>query len=470
MEDVDSFMLVSSPATECQAKRNDDPFSNYEEHSTAPKLDTIVVVSKTLRHRHPGWTLAVTAASQCNLLGFCNAGRATLRELNPRLVLQRYQPPANQLDGQEGAVQQEIVFAECQITYQHRDFIVYIAECLKAGVIPPLQAQNFILYHGTPGEPSDLDELVINDLILQASKWTLELRQEIWIFDQLSWQKSHELWQSAQDADWDDVILDEEMKSSVRDDIEGFFSERDEYKKFAIPWKRGIIFHGPPGNGKTISIRAIMKELANRSSLPVASLYVKSFTTYAPEIGIRRVFQKARETAPCLLILEDVDSLVTPTTRSYFLNEVDGLEKNDGILMLGSTNHLDLLDPGIAKRPSRFDRKYFFPLPDLPQRIKYCEYWRSKLSSNPEIEFPEWLCTKIAEITDKFSFAYMKEAFVACLLKLLVARKGEGGREGKELPLWTEMKRQVEILRGELDSGQNGTLRISLPTIGGVED
>lgn len=103
--------------------------------------------------------------------------------------------------------------------------------------------------------------------------------------------------------------------------------------------QRGIIFHGPPGNGKTISIRAIMKELANRSSLPVASLYVKSFTHFNPEYGIRRVFQKARETAPCLLIFEDVDSLVTPSTRSYFLNEVDGLEKNDGVLMLGSTNH-----------------------------------------------------------------------------------------------------------------------------------
>lgn len=240
MEDVDSFMLVGSPTTECQAKRNDEPFSDYEQHSTAPKLDTIVVLSKTLRHRHPGWTLAVTAASQCNLLGFCNAGRATLREFNPRLVLQRFRPPPNQLDGQEGVVQQEIVFAECQITYQHRDFIVYIAECLKAGVSPPLQTQNFILYHGMPGEPSDLDEFVINDLILNASKWTLELHQEIWIFDQLSWQKSHELWQSAQEADWGDVILDEEMKSSVRCDIEGFFNERVEYKKFAIPWKVGI--------------------------------------------------------------------------------------------------------------------------------------------------------------------------------------------------------------------------------------
>lgn len=93
---------------------------------------------------------------------------------------------------------------------------------------------------------------------------------------------------------------------------------------YSLLLQRGIIFHGPPGNGKTISIRAIMKTLANRPSHPVACLYVKSFTTFDPEYGIRRVFQKARETAPCLLIFEDVDSLVTPTTRSYFLNEVDG--------------------------------------------------------------------------------------------------------------------------------------------------
>ncbi|KAL9002607.1 MAG: hypothetical protein Q9188_004480 [Gyalolechia gomerana] len=454
MEDLDSFMLVSSqgsPATERQAQIDDDPFSKYEQHSTAPKIDTTVVLSNILRRRHPEWTSAITPASQCNLLGFCDAGKATLLGINPRLVLEGYRPPPNQLDGQKGVLQQEIVFAEYRLTHQGREFIIYAAECLKQGNFPPLQTYNFVFYHGMG--------LVINDLILQASKWTLELHQEIWIFDQLSWQKSHELWQSAQDADWDDVILDEKMKSSVRNDIEGFFDERDEYKKFAIPWKRGIIFHGPPGNGKTISIRAIMKELANRSSLPVASLYVKSFTHFNPEYGIRRVFQKARETAPCLLIFEDVDSLVTPSTRSYFLNEVDGLEKNDGVLMLGSTNHLDLLDPGISKRPSRFDRKYLYPLPDLPQRIKYCEYWRSKLSSNPEIKFPRPLCTKIAEITDKFSFAYMKEAFVASLLKLLVGgrkynallRETEEDRV-EELPLWKEMKRQVELLKEELDN------------------
>lgn len=82
----------------------------------------------------------------------------------------------------------------------------------------------------------------------------------------------------------------------------------------------------------------MMKTLSDRPQ-SVACLYVKSFSNYDAEYGIRRVFQKARQTAPCLLIFEDVDSLVTPSSRSYFLNEIDGLGKYEGICMVGSTNH-----------------------------------------------------------------------------------------------------------------------------------
>lgn len=60
------------------------------------------------------------------------------------------------------------------------------------------------------------------------------------------------------------------------------------------------------------------------------------------------VFAKAREFAPCYLVFEDLDTIITDEVRSYFLNEVDGLKSNDGIFMIGSTNHLDRLDPGIA--------------------------------------------------------------------------------------------------------------------------
>jgi SpoVK/Ycf46/Vps4 family AAA+-type ATPase len=122
--------------------------------------------------------------------------------------------------------------------------------------------------------------------------------------------------------------------------------------------------------------------------------------------------------APCLLIFEDLDSLVEKKTRSYFLNEVDGLESNDGILMIGSTNHLDQLDPAISKRPSRFDRKYHFKVPSEEERVAYCKYWRQKLVDSDLVEFPEALCPIIAKMTEGFSFAYLKELFIIALLTI----------------------------------------------------
>jgi len=158
---------------------------------------------------------------------------------------------------------------------------------------------------------------------------------------------------------------------------------------------------------------------------------------------------------------------VSDSVRSYFLNEVDGLQQNDGIFMIGSTNHLDRLDPGISKRPSRFDRKYYFPDPNRTERIAYCRFWQRKLADNKDIDFPESLCEAVADITDDFSFAYIQEAFVAALLA--IARQDKSAKDGDWMEemgdgwigvlgggnddgldknvLWLEMKKQVKILR-----------------------
>jgi transitional endoplasmic reticulum ATPase len=124
----------------------------------------------------------------------------------------------------------------------------------------------------------------------------------------------------------------------------------------------------------------------------------------------------------------------------------------------------------LQKRPSRFDRKYYFPDPNLEQREAYCHFWQKKLKSNKDIEFPDELCRAIAEITDKFSFAYIQEAFVAALLAIagrskekltkpscvdawiLVAddQVSEEIREADDLnklELWVEIRKQVKILR-----------------------
>lgn len=110
--------------------------------------------------------------------------------------------------------------------------------------------------------------------------------------------------------------------------------------KHANALKRGLIFHGPPGNGKTTTAKALMKALMARPN-PVPTLVVKTLAqrSFGPQKSVRQIFTKARQTAPCLLLFEDVDSLVTDQVRSYFFNEVDGLEDNDGILMIGSTNN-----------------------------------------------------------------------------------------------------------------------------------
>ena len=143
--------------------------------------------------------------------------------------------------------------------------------------------------------------------------------------------------------------------------------------------------------------------------------------------------------------------------------------------MVASTNYLDRLDPGLSRRPSRFDRKYFFPLPNQHERTLYAQFWREKVKKRTQdsIAFPEKICSAIADITGGFSFAYMQEAFVATLLALARdSSDDEAGFEGAEdvgdlttlrgggeedphddlngYKLWRVIKTQVKSLRDDM--------------------
>ena len=197
--------------------------------------------------------------------------------------------------------------------------------------------------------------------------------------------------------------------------------------------------------------------------------------------------------------------MITDEVRSFFLNAVDGIQRNDGILMVGSTNHLERLDPGIAKRPSRFDRKFFFPNPSEEERVMYMKFWQKKLDDNDDIEFPDKLCPAIAKITKGFSFAYLQEAMIASLLAIardqedyvktclecmeahgkptngntcdkesrapfkglydfvwLVRQTDDEDPELDKYRLWREVKKQVRILREELETESQGRKRTAL--------
>ena len=171
-----------------------------------------------------------------------------------------------------------------------------------------------------------------NKLLYEAGAWNHELHDEIYVFDGGFWQKSKELWEAVQKARWEDVILDEKMKTAIISDVENFFDNKETYERLKVPWKRGIIYYGPPGNGKTISIKAMVNTLYQRKD-PIPTLYVKTLASFGgPEYSINQIFTVARRTAPCYLVFEDLDSIVTDNVRSYFLNAVDG--KLDSIIPL----------------------------------------------------------------------------------------------------------------------------------------
>lgn len=102
--------------------------------------------------------------------------------------------------------------------------------------------ETYILHEGSSQEPA-------RALLKAAGAYSEELHEEIWVFDGGFWDKDRSLWLEMRKADWKDVILEEEKKEKLQKDIYGFFESEHIYKDLAIPWKRGIIMYGPPGNG-----------------------------------------------------------------------------------------------------------------------------------------------------------------------------------------------------------------------------
>lgn len=399
--------------------------SQWSDHTSAKKLDTESFTLDLLRRSYPGHYVTRTSPTTCDLLGFAKAGHATAQiSADSHDATRVFRAPPSRVDGESGRLEDAVSFGRWDYTHGEASFIVYELSYIDnfARVITLL----YVLSVRTSPQtsPPTNHHPATDALLLRCGEWTLEAHSQVWVFDNAKWTKDRSLYKSVQDLSWEDIVVDPAVKSRLDRDVHGFFDNRDLYRKAKIPWKRGVIFHGVPGVGKTLFIKTLMRSLAERTP-SVPTLYVKSLDACAgPKWSIREIFKKARRAAPCLLVLEDLDSLVGEHTRSYFLNEVDGLGSNDGILMIGSTNHLDRLDPAVTKRPSRFDRKYLFSVPTEAERLAYCHYWRRKYVDSEDLEFPEEVCEVVAKVTEGFTFAYLKELFVSSLI-LLVGGGGE---------------------------------------------
>ncbi|TFK22343.1 P-loop containing nucleoside triphosphate hydrolase protein [Coprinopsis marcescibilis] len=402
-----------------------DPKDLYQqsiETTSAPWAHPEIPAADTLRRLYPNHSLVMTRDFDMNILSLPGVAAEPV-EQDPLITNVFFVPLNRRYSQVPGALVDKVELGVFNISWEGYEYIAYLITI--PSVYGPI-IQTFLLHEG--------DEDKSRLLLLTAGIWANELHNEIWVYNGY-WAKDRSLYSDIQRADWKDVILKDTFKKSLQKDINGFFDSEKIYKDLGIPWKRGLIMYGPPGNGKTISIKAIMKTCIEKGYNP---LY---------EAAMREVFALARKNAPCLVVLEDLDSLINDGNRSFFLNELDGLQGNDGLLLIGTTNHFDRLDPGLSSRPSRFDRKYLFDDPDLDERKLYVIYWQKKLEGNPDVDFPDKLVDDIAKLTDRFSFAYLKEAFVSTLVTLA------GAEADKKQPFAELLKTEIEILRKELNKG-----------------
>ncbi len=279
---------------------------------------------------------------------------------------------------------------------------------------------------------------VAREFMLEVCRWNADVRGEVLVFTGGCWQKDARLFHAIKGATFDNLILKGDLKQDIHQDLMQFFAARSTYEMYGIPWKRGILLVGPPGNGKTHTVKAVINAMAQ------PCLYVKSFHAEhrTDEDNIRQVFERARRSAPCILVLEDLDSLLTPQNRSFFLNELDGFAANTGIVALATTNHPERLDPAILDRPSRFDRKYPFNLPELTEREAYIAMWNASLQS--AVRLSDEAVHKLSELTEGFSFAYLKELFLSSMMRW-ISRTQEGTME-------ETMIGQVNTLRDQMVS------------------
>ena len=241
------------------------------------------------------------------------------------------------------------------------------------------------------------------------------------------------------DVNWDDVGGLDELKDELREAVEWPIKHKEAYDYVDVEAPKGVLLHGPPGTGKTLIAKALAK-MTESNFISIKGPELLSKWVGESEKGIREIFRKARQAAPCIIFLDEVDALVprrgtgssdshvTENIVSQILTEIDGLEELHNVLIIGATNRLDIVDEAIL-RPGRFDRIIEVGNPDSKGRRHIFEIHTKKKPLDNDIDIK-----KLVEITDGFSGAEIaaitnRAAIVA--LKRYVAGKSQNIKEIK---------------------------------------
>ena len=216
------------------------------------------------------------------------------------------------------------------------------------------------------------------------------------------------------DVSWEEIGGLGEVKKELMEAVEWPMKYPGLYDKLGHKMPRGILLHGPSGTGKTLMAKAVATE-SEANFVSVRGPELLSKWVGESERGIREIFKRARQSAPCVIFFDEIDSIapirgaggetaVTERVVSQLLTELDGMENMHGVVVLAATNRADMIDPALL-RPGRFDKIIQIPLPDKDGRKMVIEIHSKDIpladnNSPDKIDFD-----KIAELTDGLSSA-----------------------------------------------------------------
>ena len=214
------------------------------------------------------------------------------------------------------------------------------------------------------------------------------------------------------DVKWTDIGGLEEVKLELQEAIEWPLRYPDLYKELSHTLTKGILLHGPSGTGKTLLAKAVATE-SETNFISVKGPELISKWVGESERGIREIFRRARQAAPCIIFFDEIDSIAptrggmeggasgfsgTQPILSQLLTEMDGVQQMQGVMVIAATNRVDIIDTALL-RPGRFDKIVYVPNPDKNTRFRILEVHTKGKPIGRDIDL-----MKIAEKTEWFQW------------------------------------------------------------------